>query len=71
MPCVVFYVILTHLNSGFLDKDTVVSELIDFNQKLVLPKLHVWMGSRGNVVYSSGMFKSYEVFLNSEFVVFD
>lgn len=41
MPCVVFYVILTHLNSGFLDKDTVVSELIDFNQKLVLPKLHV------------------------------
>ena len=71
MPCVVFYLILMHLNSGFLDKDSVVSELIDFNQKLVFPKLRFWMGSEGNVAYSSGMLKSYEVFLNSEFVAFD
>lgn len=40
MPCVVFYLILVHLNSGFLDKASVVSGWIDFNQKLVLSKLH-------------------------------
>lgn len=40
MPCVVFYLILMHLNSGYSDKDPVVSGLIDSNQKLVLAKLH-------------------------------
>lgn len=71
MPCVVFYLILMHLNSGFLDKDSLVPGLIDFNQKLVLSKLRSWMGSGGNVACSSGMPKDYDIFLNSEFAAFD
>lgn len=64
MPCVVFYLILMYLNSTFLDKDSVVSALIDFNQKLVLSKLHFPVGSGGNVACSLGMLKYYDVFLH-------
>lgn len=67
MPCVAFYLILMHLNSSFLDKDSVVSGLIDFNQKLVLSKLRFRMGSGSSVVCSLGMLKNSDGFLNSEF----
>lgn len=60
-----------HLNSGFLDKGSVVSRLIDFNQKLVLAKLHFRTDSGGNEVRSSGILKYSDIFLNSEFGAFD
>lgn len=65
MPCVVFYLILVHLNSSFLDKDSVVSGVIDFNQKLVLSKLRFRMVSGGTAAgvsavghFSTGTFFS-------------
>lgn len=47
--CVVFYLLPVHLNSSFPDKDSVVCGVSDFNQKLVLWKLHFRMVSGGGV----------------------
>lgn len=52
MPCVAFYLILMHLNSGFLHKDPVVSGLIYSNQKLVVSELCFQKGCGGK----SGVF---------------
>lgn len=71
MPCVAFYLILMHLNSGFHHKDPVVSGLIYFNQKLVVLELCFPMGCGGSVVCASRMLKTLHVFstLNAEHLI--
>lgn len=65
MPCVVLYLILMPLNSGFLDKDSVVPGLIDFNQKLVFSKLRfqngLW-GPRGVLLRDAEVLRWFSLF---------